>query len=819
MGFPFFAPLQPWIIDMMNEREDNPHMAMFRNPFVVMTSGALVTKAGADVASDKDEDRMKRIQAALSGTGGQTAYKGCIISNNINNKDLSYSANETNVGVDFEGKYIKVEGETGRKVSTPIIESVDIDTDGANNTLKTAKVTVRCFTLKQFEMFELFFMKPGMNVLVEWGDSSLMKSDTVKRLHPNAPQAEKRVKNTYSSGEKIEIKTFKNPEDCLVHKTETYDEFCTNFSRYYRSDTTAIAEYLQKKEQSNGSYDLVAGKVLDYSFSINDDGTYTCNIEVSQGNQVSLAIPHNARTETSKDGRTPAQPDTEFNTKEQIIQRMIKDFNLDSEKFRGMLKTPPEEKGDWENDWFNFVKINKEQKDTVASDVPYVSFRFVLKVLLNYVVSGGAIDTEFFKLGSQEWKTTDGKTINIIPVTSNKWIMSSNNEVIYPRKGLPTLKAPAKDKDGKSPEGDANEITLVDTSGNDCTIGGYDYHTTQNLILPKLPPNEKEKDADPTKIVVGPPEYNLDERVGNALNIFIKYETVVKAWKSNYTRIDFLDKILSILNNNSYGMFMLVYGVQRENSVPTIIDYKFAPDSIKVQNSAITYRFKPTTLKSIVKQFTFNFEMSNLVAGRTIFNSGKFLAGLKSNEAVKGQQELPAAAYKSIDNSTYGSSDGWYSINNVELKKITANYTQAVTEKLDPKNQVTADTGETKEATKEAVDMTEVVKSKSINFIINEKVGGTQKTLIYNDGNIFQDKITKSERAAKAKKPSISPIEVSITIDGFSGFTPGQYFNIDGIPEIYNQLGVFQITNTKHNISKDGWATTIEAQHRVTQKT
>jgi len=61
-------------------------------------------------------------------------------------------------------------------------------------------------------------------------------------------------------------------------------------------------------------------------------------------------------------------------------------------------------------------------------------------------------------------------------------------------------------------------------------------------------------------------------------------------------------------------------------------------------------------------------------------------------------------------------------------------------------------------------------------------------------------------------------LTVSLTIDGFSGLSPGQYFNIDGVPEIYNKIGVFQITNTKHSVSNDGWTTSIEADHRIVNK-
>jgi len=46
-----------------------------------------------------------------------------------------------------------------------------------------------------------------------------------------------------------------------------------------------------------------------------------------------------------------------------------------------------------------------------------------------------------------------------------------------------------------------------------------------------------------------------------------------------------------------------------------------------------------------------------------------------------------------------------------------------------------------------------------------------------------------------------------------SGLSCGEYFNIDGIPEIYNQNGYFQITNVKHGLNDNDWKTTIEASY------
>ena len=69
------------------------------------------------------------------------------------------------------------------------------------------------------------------------------------------------------------------------------------------------------------------------------------------------------------------------------------------------------------------------------------------------------------------------------------------------------------------------------------------------------------------------------------------------------------------------------------------------------------------------------------------------------------------------------------------------------------------------------------------------------------------------------KKSILSPVDVTIEIDGFSGFTCGQYFLVTGVPEIYNQNGVFQVTNVKHNVDiQDGWNTIIEAQWLILNK-
>jgi len=802
MPFPFLAPLPPWTVDIMEQREENKTMTTYKNPWIVLTSGALIVR-GKSQAKDAAERRDELIK--LMKEPGEGAFKGCIISTNINNTELMYSTGKTYVGFDFEGNKIVVDGESGRKVSTPTIVSVDVDTDGANNTLKTARVSVKCYTLKQLEMFELFFMKPGMNVMVEFGDSSLLKS----ALYPlstdkfkNSPVASKKKYNTFKNGERVSLDTITDIRDAMVPKKGNYDKWCESFSDYYRSDTDASAAYMNTIEKSLGTYDYVAGKVLDYSFSIADDGTYDVNFEISQGNQISLAIPHSKVSESSKDKTQPA--DKEFRTSDQIIEMMITDFRMgDGKSFRDLLtRKLPTDKKNWEDDWFNFLKINQEQKDTTASDDAYVSFRFVIEILMNFVLAGGNVDLPFFEINSQKYETESGKEISVIPVSSHKYMMSSSDDVIYPTGELPKLTAPLKNAKGNPPvKKEDNVIKVSDKEVVDGTINGYDFHVREKLYIPN----------DQMKSFIQPKKSN---RIGNALNIFIKYEYVVKAWNTTYTRIDFLEKILSLLNGNSYGLFTLIYGLQDQNSGPSVLDAKLSnSDFVEKQTELQIYRFKPTTLKSNVKQFSFNFEMSNLVAGRQIFNSGKLLAEAKSQAKDAGQFALPEGVYKAVDNSTMGNADGFYSINNVEFKKLEKNFKEIEARiKTNPSGSIATEANES--ATTEAEDLTQVIANKSTNFLLDKK-GSIIKTLIFKDKSFLTKYINETILEEGNRKSTLSPIQVTITIDGFSGFRPGQYFKIDGIPEIYNQTGVFQITNTKHTISPEGWDTTIEADHRV----
>lgn len=794
MPFYIITPFKPWVTTIMEQRESNPISSIYKNPFVVLTSGALVVPASPDAMSTNQSTRIDNTKKIIKNIP-PNSYRGCIIANNTNNLELSYALDKTPVGIDFTGKVITVDGESGRKVSTPIIQSVDVDTDGPGNALKTIKVNVKCFTLKQLEMFELFFMQPSMNVLVEWGDSTLLKYKSDPNYNKNVTY------NTISNGSTKQFEPYGSINEALVYKTQNYEKFCKDFSGYYSANVEKIQTTTETKEKSLGTYDFAAGKVMDYSFTFAEDGTYDVSITINQSNQTSLATPRNTQSDnstTNQKGKVKSKPIDPY---QQIKELISADFNIEAAELETILKGNPNERKDWKYDWFNFIKRNDKKEDEVASSDAYISLRFILKILMNYSITKlNDSKNAWFNHTITLYKDKSGKEIEYLPVSSNKYIMSSSPNIIFPSSELPDIKIDTKIGE--------NKVVIDEKSkGIDGKINGYDFHENQNQM----------QATDAWKTTLRPADKDGDARIGNALNIFLKYDIIARLWNHTglTTRGDFLKGVMDLINENSYGIFSLglANGGDTLNTLE-VHDLKFITTADIPTKT--TYRFKPGTIKSIVKNFNFTFEMSSQMAGMMLFNANKLLRdAIDNSNAPSGSViPLPDKVYKSIDYSTFANADNYYSINNIELVALQTAADAANAKKSTSVNLV--QTTDNSKVTSSENDLTQVLKDKLIMF----KLDANSKTdaavgLIYKDKTLIATKLLSSGASAKSL---LTPINVTITIDGFSGLNCGDYFQIDGVPEKYNILGVFQIQNIKHNITSDGWTTTLESSWRIMEK-
>lgn len=743
MGFPFIAPLKKELREKFKKREDSTQrdLKTLSMPFAMLSCGAVVTQR-------QSGKQIKEIIHKQTWPNTPKTYYGCVISNSTDVKD-NYQTGATICGYDLNGKPILVEGEKNRRVSLPIITQIEIDTDGNNNTLKTAKVDVKVFTLKQLEMFELFFLRPAMDVVLEFGYGSDIR------------------KNSTSIDKNLFI-------------GKGYEEWETKFIKIFsRADNAykiAKQQYLDVLKETDYDYDYMAGKVTNFNFSPDTDGTYNITIEISSGNELQMWMPLKQASETGKISKASGEAVTPYL---QWLNKLAADINL-PKLINGSLSQKNAGKYIFEKEFFNWGVTNKDEKDTNYSKDAYISFRLIFEILNN-----SQLFTNKPKQIKEFYYEDKDLKIPVMPVSSWETIISTNPSFILPGTLPKIFVANLPNK--------KDEIVLDPKSFYECPINGYSFNLKTEQLY-----NDSGK------------EIKIPKYTGNLLNVFINYETFVRVFNEAYTQGDIINSLLSEINSNMFGLCKLE--LQKEDDsvnsgALTIIDRKLK-NLYKDQKEEEIYRFKIGAIDSIVKEFEFNMEMSELMQGQAMFATEYDI--LKIIEEGKTDNRKIVAEieeYSSADLSFLPNADGYCSINKVgiELVREAKRWNNILTSSLDVQSE-----DENDETEEEQINNHDVLKGNYIRFKsdVHNRNSDTNH-MIYQDPALIQYHIPKKQNGTTV----LTFLDITLAIDGIAGLSCGEYFNIDGIPEIYNKNGYFQITNVKHGLSENEWKTTIEASY------
>jgi len=755
MGFPFLAPLKKWTTDKLEAREKNKEALNTLMPFVVLSSAAVVTDKA------KNSDELKAIYE--SGNFNAFDYKGCVIANST---DIfkNYQLGKTVVGYDLDGKPIEVKNETNRRVSMPIIESVEIDTDGGNNTLKTASIKIRVFTLKQLEMFELFFLRPSMRLVLEYGWNVGIR-------------------------EKLNLDITKNMFASKSH-TEYMNKFVEIFSRKDDAYKNAKEKYINILKDTDGNYDFMAGVVSNFSFQPAADGTYEISLDISSGNELQLWMPVKQSKDSNKVSKKGDKPnESPYQT---WVNKLTADLNKPSlkDKFFNDAKK-------WEKEFFNWGAINTNQKDTTFSKDAYISMKLILELVNNMKVYSEAkrmIWTNYYgdKLG-------EASENPIIPVSSNPLIISPTIEFILPG-NLPFI--------GKSSDPKKKDVIILDPNPKrrqSSLIYGRKFNLSD--------------EASPAKYTIYDLQGNpleVKASTGNLFNMYFRYESFVSIYNQAYTAADVINSIFNTINSNMFGLCKLE--LQKASDSPDggpliVMDRKLdvpqpPEESLKV------WRFKVGALNSIVKEFSFNMELSTLMQAQALYASQLAIGSAKnitpSNSAAPSND-----AYKHADLSYAKNADDYYSINAVEMQIVKDS--AAWNKKIEETANVKAEPPKKNDSEEEVENANDVLNKNFVRFKLNpDNKNEKPKNYIYTDAGLIQKHIIAPEESEKTS--ALTYLDITFAIDGIAGISCGEYFHIDGVPEIYNQNGYFQVTNVKQGIDANGWKTTIEAGYRINPK-
>jgi len=102
-----------------------------------------------------------------------------------------------------------------------------------------------------------------------------------------------------------------------------------------------------------------------------------------------------------------------------------------------------------------------------------------------------------------------------------------------------------------------------------------------------------------------------------------------------------------------------------------------------------------------------------------------------------------------------------------------------------------------------------------------------EDVLMYDtDGNMLDvfrkvllNRLTMIDEEGESSYDPIIPISVTFTIPGIGGLMPFNIFQVDYLPEVYRKYAVFQIKNVSHNVTPQGWSTTITSIMRIDMNT
>ncbi len=729
MPFPFVKPLEEWAVKKLKEREADRNYISTLSPFAIMSSGAIVLK-------NKTSEQIRELFATQKYGTDSTTYKGCVITNTTDVSKL-YQTGKTIVGYDLNGKEIVVEGETNRRVSTPIIQSIEIDTDGGNNTLKTAQVKVTVFTLKQLEMFELFFLRPSMSVVLEYG---------------------------WGSGVRNKAKAAKIEKYLFAKKL--FDDYKKAYVDLFTLDSTK-GKYIKILEETEGEYDFMVGRVTSFNYSPTESGTYDVTIEVSSGNELQLW----PALKSAKDSvLTLKKNDKKITSYQSFIEKIAADFGR--KDFKELFKND-------EKEFFNYGVTNVQQKNTTVSKTPYLSVAAIIKIINNLKTLNP--QKEIISVNYEY----DGK--KIIPVNSNPMLISTDESVIFPGK-LPKVELAPK-----------TNIVILNSTRIDAKIKEKSFNIDDSEIYDFTARKAKTVKKIKIKHLSDKKEIEVNSNTGNLLNVFFSYTRFVEILQNSNNITDLVNSVLSTIESAMLGMCNLE--LQGNEDAPgqkslEIVDRKIFQPSTKTgtpSEKPKIHRFKIGTENSIVKNFTFNMEMSTLMQAQALYSTQLAIANANKKTGTEASKEIDGLV--SADLSYATNADGYCSVNDMEVSivKISNEKVKKQKEEEDNKKTEAEKKKEKEEVDKEAAEelkkLNEAYQSKFVKFLIGKNV----ENLIYKDSGLVQLYMMPKTPSGST---ALTFLEITLEIDGMAGFSCGEYF---------------QILNVKQGIDENGWKTTIEA--------
>jgi lysozyme len=684
------------------------------------------------------------------------------------------------------------------QVPMPGITSVNVSYKNRGS-LKTATIQVKAYNKTQLNIIDALYLRLGYTVLLEWGWGANFLNNNGELV----PQITRTLANGFLNGS---------------------------------LDSGNILPTIgQSRENLSGNYDALYGKITNFNWSFNPDGTYDISINlVSVGDIIeSLTINDITGEGTVLTLDNFTTKIEEFKDELKTILRIGKagenTIQVGSNSIKVTLNfnprevTTPEGKRLYKRNYYedeNIINYFTSQTGLVSA-TPITGSNITSPSGVVATNAGLNSLTYFLYTGIQLELDTD-KAINITKRAGQ------STSVISVLKDGSTTYACRINWEGKS---DANyyikfrtllrwiqdNLIFNNVNGDKKTKAlEFDLSVSNNLIYKnkyslaadytkvitrnvKFPDLETEDSTDTIDLLELPNdvEFTSDKNpnAGKLMNVFLNLSWLVETLKSNVddegniSLFRFLQGICQGINSSLGYVNSIDVVIDEETNTIKFVDDKPIPgilEDLGLNNTPTefqVYAFSPTNTGlngSFIRDFSIRTEVSNKL----------------STTLAIGAQAVNAVV---TENAT--ALQSW----NEGLTDRTAKIKESPTQ--DKEEKTAWDRYKD-----DVINYTSLLKKYDDKTLSKDELGQIN-TLNKNWQKFWSQTIAEAEQKASPSGIGFIPINLNLTMDGLSGMKIYQTFTIDSkfLPLNYPDKLQFLIKGISHTISKDSWTTEIES--------
>jgi len=634
----------------------------------------------------------------------------------------------------------------------PGITEISIENKGSLGAVREAVINFVCWDKKQLSMLEKLFMTPGISCLLEWGWST----------------------NIFDKSNNKNLSTLDPLPDADITK----------------KISTAV-------DSSYGHYDALQGPIVDFSWTMRDDGGFDCITTLTSMADTLLAINIHNKTGNMVSEQVDDDPNDPDNMVEDIVALL--DNVLFVLELGKTIKGQNNDNKEVTKAQIVNVKGKIEKGDDQLSEAR--EGRGILR-------KGGKL----FKPGPggilgnliQSFNETEVGRRNQAYIT---WEyledFVNNNLCFYSEKFnriIPELKTNKKFiktyADGTKIEREYGWINyrknLLSCDPYICVLPNADMSFGDKYVknIKGSGTKQKEKIKNTDIEIRNYSFYEIEPDLKNSFfnnnktkvqlsKILLNLDFVYHTYLETQTLHEFLTTLLNGITDSCGDIWDFQLMIDEEDPhVIYVVDTKtINVDEIK------PYQFKVYHKNSVVKNVTLNTEVDQKIKAMMMYGVNK-----KDSSEDIGTE------------TTYG-----YKLFRQHIKNLS-------TEELIPANENNITESTIERLTIDDIDnlyyAVKKLKNKRTPDTISRAKAALNKLILNED---FKAKGSVTED----KKFIALPLKLGITIDGISGIRFGNAIDIDYKPERYSKNCYFQVTNVSQTISPETWETTLDTIMRV----